>query len=178
MIPIPLVGGQSSGSSLLVLVAALVPAVIAAWNDRRLLAKADDPALPELLSHRRRVNVRSIAVAAAVMIVLGGADAAWGIPLLLVFLIAAAYPLRTRVLGETWGFGAYLWRTAASIVGGFGFWIAVCYAPSIVHWVVGRVGIERPWLIAALASIVAVLLFAWEAWYPRIWLWTHAGEPL
>jgi len=25
---------------------------------------------------------------------------------------------------------------------------------------------------------VAVLLFAWEAWYPRIWLWTHAGEPL
>jgi len=178
MIPIPLVGGQSSGSSLLVLVAALVPAGIAAWNDRRLLAKADDPALPELLSHRRRVNVRSIAVAAAVMIVLGGADAAWGIPLLLVFLIAAAYPLRTRVLGETWGFGTYLWRTAASIVGGFGFWIAMCYAPTIVHWIIGRVGAERLWLIAALAALLAAVLFAWEAWYPRIWLWTHAGEPL
>jgi len=90
MIPIPLLGGQSSGSSLVVLVAALLPAVIAAWNDRRLLAKAGDPALPELLSHRRRVNVRSIAVAAALMIVLGGADSAWGIPLLLVLLIAAA----------------------------------------------------------------------------------------
>ena len=28
------------------------------------------------------------------------------------------------------------------------------------------------------AAIVAALLFAWEAWYPRIWLWAHAGEPL
>jgi Zn-dependent protease with chaperone function len=178
MIPIPFVNGQSSGSALLVLAAALVPAVIAWWNDRRLIARGDDPALPELLSNRRRVNVRSIAVAAAVMIVLGGADAAWGIPLLLVFLIAAAYPLRTRVLGETWGFGAYLWRTAASIVGGFGFWIAVCYAPTIMRWIIGRVGTERSWLVAALAGLLAALLFAWEAWYPRIWLWSHAGEPL
>jgi len=178
MIPIPFVGRQSSGSALLVLAAALVPPVIAWWNDRRLFAKADDPALPELLSNRRRVNVRSIAIAAALMIVLGGADAAWGIPLLLVLLIAAAYPLRTRVLGETWGFGAYLWRTTASIVGGFGFWIAVCYAPIIERWIIGGLGTERLWLGAALAAILAALLFAWEAWYPRIWLWTHAGEPL
>jgi Zn-dependent protease with chaperone function len=112
------------------------------------------------------------------MIVLGGADAAWGIPLLIVLLIAVAYPLRTRVLGETWGFGAYLWHTAASIVGGFGFWIALCYAPSMVRWLVGLVGTERPWLIATLASIVIALLVAWEAWYPRIWLAAHAAERL
>ena len=178
MIPIPLLSGQLFGSALLVFVLALVPPVVAWWNDRRLLGKADDPALPELLANRRRVNVRIIAVAAALMIVLGGADAAWGIPLLLVVLIAVAYPLRTRVLGETWGFGAYLWRTAASIVGGFGFWIGVCYAPTIVRWIIERVGTERPWHNAVLASILAALLFAWEAWYPRIWLWTHAGEPL
>jgi Zn-dependent protease with chaperone function len=178
MIPIPLLSGQSFGQTLLVLVVALVTAIVAWWNDRRLLGKADDPALPELLANRRRVNVRSIALAAAAMIVLGGAEAAWGIPLLLVMLVTVAYPLRTRVLGETWGFGGYLWHTAASIVGGFGFWIALCYAPSIVRWFVGWVGTERPWLIAILASIVAALLFAWEAWYPRIWLWTHAGERL
>ena len=178
MIPIPLPGGQASGSALLVLAAAVVPALVAWWNDRRLTGKANDPALPELLSNRRRVNVRSIAVAAAVMIVFGGANAAWGIPLLLVFLIAAAYPLRTRVLGETWGFGTYLWRTAASIIGGFGFWIALCYAPTIIRWLIVRAGMERLWLIAALAAILAALLFAWEAWYPRIWLWAHAGAPL
>jgi len=178
MTPIPFLDSQSPGRTLVALVLALVPAVVAGWNDRRLLSKADDPALPELLANRRRVNVRTIALAAAVMIVLGGTAAAWGIPLLIVLLIAAAYPLRTRVLGETWGFGAYLWYTAASIVGGFGFWIAVCYAPTIVRWLIGWVGPGRPWLIAILASIVVAILFAWEAWYPRLWLWTHSGEPL
>ena len=90
MMPIPLLSGQLFGSAMLVFVLAIVPAVVAWWIDRRLLGKADDPALPELLANRRRVNVRIIAVAAALMIVLGGADAAWGIPLFLVFLIAAA----------------------------------------------------------------------------------------
>jgi len=163
---------------MLALVVALVPAVVAWWSDRRLLSKPDDPALPELLAHRRRVNVRSIAVAVALMIVLGGTAAAWGIPLLLVLLIAAAYPLRTRVLGETWRFGAYLWHTVASIVGGFGFWIAVCYAPAIVLWIVAWVGPGRPWLVVVLAAVVAAVLVAWEAWYPRIWLTAHAGERL
>ncbi len=180
MIPIPFLGSQTLGA-LLVLVMALVPAVVAWWNDRRLLGRADDPALPELLANRRRLNVRTIALAVALMIVLGGANAAWGIPLLIILLIAVAYPLRTRVLGETWGFGAYLWHTAGSIAGGFGFWIALCYAPTMVRWIAGVVGTERPWLIATstvLALIVAVLLFIWEARYPRIWLRAHAAERL
>jgi len=174
-------GGQSLAQTLLTLVLTLVPALVAWWNDRGLLNKADDPALPELLANRRRLNVRTIAIAVALMIVFGGADAAWGIPLLIVLLIAVAYPLRTRVLGETWGFGAYVWHTAASLIGGFGFWIALCYAPVVVRWIVGVVGTERPWLIAmsaALASTVAALLFMWEAWYPRIWLRAHAAERL
>jgi Zn-dependent protease with chaperone function len=156
----------------------LIPALVAWWQDRRLLDKGDDPALPELLAHRRRRNVRLIAVAIALMIVFGGVDAAWGIPLLIVLLIAAAYPIRTRILGETWGFGAYLWHTAASIIGGFGFWIAVCYAPIIVHWGVEAAGPARLWLAVVLALIVGAALFAWEAWYPRIWLRAHAGERL
>ena len=181
MLPIPLSGGQSLGQTLLTLVLTLPPALIAWWNDRSLLNKADDPALPELLANRRRLNVRTIAFAVALMIVFGGAAAAWGIPLTLVLLMAVAYPLRTRVLGETWGFGAYLWHTTASIIGGFGFWIALCYAPSMVRWMVGVVGTDRPGLIAvniALAAIVIVLLVAWEAWYPRIWLAAHAAERL
>jgi Zn-dependent protease with chaperone function len=178
MIPIPILGEQTVGQTVLTLVAAILPALIAWWNDRRLLGKGDDPALPELLASRRRLTVRAVAVAIALMIVFGGAAVAWGIPLLIALLIAAAYPLRTRVLGETWGFGAYLWHTAASIVGGFGFWIALCYAPTIVLWIVKAVGTQRLWLAALLALVVAALLLAWEAWYPRIWLWTHAGERL
>jgi hypothetical protein len=102
MLPIHLLGGRSFGQTLLTLVLTLVPALVAWWNDRRLLNKADDPALPELLANRRRLNVRTIAFGVALMIVFGGADAGWGIPVLIVLLIAVAYPLRTRVLGETW----------------------------------------------------------------------------
>ena len=177
MIPIPVLGSQLVGHTLL-LIAALVPALVAWWNDRRLLARRDDPALPELLANRRRLNVRLIAITAALMIVFGGSDAAWGIPLLIVFLIAAAYPLRTGLLGETWGFGAYLWHTAASVVGGFGFWIALAFAPSVMYRLVRQVGPERWWLAVVLGAVVAGVLVAWEAWYPRIWLWTHAGERL
>ena len=93
-------------------------------------------------------------------------------------MIAVAYPLRTRLLGETWGVGAYLWHTAMSVAGGFGFWIALAYTPIIMRRVMGLVGPERRWPAVALAAVLAVLLMAWETWYPRIWLWTHAGEPL
>ena len=133
MIPIPFLNGQSLGQAIMTIVAALIPALLAWWNNRRLLDKGDDPALPELLSHQRRINVRSIAIAVALMIVFGGSAAAWGIPLLIALLIAASYPLRRRVLGETWGFGPFLWHTLASVVGGFGFWIALCFAPSIMN---------------------------------------------
>src|SRR5690349_5969419 len=131
MIPIPWhVGGGVD--AVMTLIVALIPSAIAWWNDRALLGKHDDPALPELLAHRRRVSIRAIAIAVAVMIVWGGGSAAWGIPLLLALFIAAGYPLRTRILGETWGFGAYLWYTLLSIVGGFGFWIALAWLPLIV----------------------------------------------
>jgi Zn-dependent protease with chaperone function len=178
MIPIPPLGGQLAGQTLLTLVLTLAPALIAWWHDRRLLDKANDPALPELLANRRRLNVRTIAFCAVLMIVFGGANAAWGIPLLVVLLIGVAYPVRTRVLGETWGCGAYLWHTAASIIGGFGFWIALCYAPSVVRWMTDVAGAGRPWLAVGLAAVVAALLLVWEARYPRFWLRTHAAERL
>lgn len=178
MIPIPFLGGISSGQAALTLLAALAAPFVVWWTDRRLLGKHDDPALPELLASRQRANVRIIAAAVAIMIVLGGGEAAWGIPLLIALLIAVAYPLRTRILGETWGFGAYLRYTALSIAGGFGFWIALAYLPSIVHSIAARVGAERWWLAIVLAVVPVAVMFAWEAWYPSIWLWAHAGEPL
>src|SRR5919107_2105823 len=102
MIPIPwMLGGGVD--VVMTMIAALIPSALAWWNDRALLTKHDDPALPELLANRRRVSIRAIAIAVAIMIVFGADDAAWGIPLLLALFIAAGYPLRTRILGETWG---------------------------------------------------------------------------
>ena len=97
------------------------------------------------------------------MVVLGGSNAAWGIPLLVVLLIARAYPLRTRLLGESWGFGAYLWHSILSIVGGFGFWIALIYAPFLVQTLLDALGVQRLPIAIALAAAVGVVLVVWEA---------------
>ena len=176
MIPIPSRG--NTWIDALTLIAAILPAVITWWTDRQLLDKADDPALPELLASRRRTNIRAMAIGFAIVVVWGGNDAAWGIPLLVTLLIAAAYPLRTRLLGETWGFGAYVWHGVLSLAGGFGFWIALAYAPAIVQRLFGVLGVERWPVVAVLAAVLAAALFALEAWFPRIWLWSHAAAPL
>src|SRR3982750_1761968 len=152
MLPTSLLGSGSFWGATLTLLAALVPALFAWWSGRQLLQQRDDPALPELLASRRRANVRAIAIAVVVMIMFGGVSAAWGIALLIAALIAAQYPLRTRLLGETWGFAAYLWHTARSIAAGFGFWIALAYAPSLVRLVMTEVGPERRWLGVAVAA--------------------------
>ena len=178
MIPTPSGRGSWIVSPALTLIAAVLPAVLSWWTDRRLLAKADDPALPELLASRRRVNIRGVAIGLAIVLVLGGGNAAWGIPLLVALLIAAAYPLRTRLLGETWSFASYLGHTALSVAGGFGFWIALGYAPGLVHGMLDRLGVARWPVAAALSVVLAAVLFALEEWYPRIWLWTHAARPL
>src|SRR5215213_1299842 len=155
MPPISLLGGGSFSGPALTLLAALGPALFAWWSGGQLLQKRDDPALPELLAGRRRANVRAISIAVVVMIMFGGASAVWGIPLLIAAMIAVRYPLRTRLLGETWGFGAYLWHTAISVAGGFGFWIALAYAPSLVRRVMEGTGGERRWPAVVPATALA-----------------------
>jgi len=178
MIPIPSLGGTSLGAMVFAILVALAPAVVTWWTDRRLLARRDDPALPELIANRRRANVVAIAVAIALLLVFAGRSIAWGIPLLLAALAAAGYPFRTRILGETWSFGRYLLHSGLSFLGGFGFWIAVIYAPIAVQEALDRLGPARLAWGAAVAAVLAAILFAWEEWYPRIWLRTHAAQPL
>ena len=175
MIPMPLMAGVSTGRVALTALLAIVPALVAWWTGRQLIRRGEDPALPELLDSRRRATIRAVAVALALMIVFAGPEAAWGIPLLIMLLLASGYPVRARVLGETWGFGAFLWHTVLSIIGGFGFWIALAYAPAIVQWMLRAAGTAHWWWVAAL---VATMLIVWEERYPRIWLWAHAARPL
>ncbi len=58
MIPIPFLDGAFPVRPTLTAFAALMPALLAWWSDRRALQQRDDPALPELLASRRRANVR------------------------------------------------------------------------------------------------------------------------
>ncbi|HEX6048920.1 MAG TPA: hypothetical protein VFZ21_06620, partial [Gemmatimonadaceae bacterium] len=97
--------GVSTARIVLTALLATLPALLAWWSGRRLMRRGEDPALPELLDSRRRTTIRAVAVAVALMIVFATSDAAWGIPLLIVLLLASGYPVRTRVLGETWAFG-------------------------------------------------------------------------
>lgn len=158
------------GSPLVPLLLAVIPAAVSWWSGQGLRAKADDPALPELLFERWQLVTKVFAVCVVLEVVLGGRHAVWGVPLLAGLLIVAGYPVRRRVLGETWGLGAYVWHTTRSIAGGFGFWIALCLVPFIVQ----AFGRERWW-----ASLLLVpILLAWEHWYPRLWLRAHSAEPL
>jgi Zn-dependent protease with chaperone function len=174
VIPIPFVADLASGWYALTVSLAAIPAIVSWWRGRALLNKGEDPALPELLDSRRRTTMGALAIALALMIVLTGAQSAWGIPLLAVLLIAVGYPVRRRILGETWGFWPYLYHTARSIVGGFGFWIALAYAPTMVEALLDTFGTGRWWL----AIPVAAALLAWEHWYPAIWLWAHDARRL
>ena len=174
MIPIPFAADFASGWLVLTIALAAIPAIVSWWGSRALLSKGEDPALPELLDSRRRTTTAAFAIALALMIVLTGAQSAWGIPLLAVLLIGVGYPVRRRILGETWGFWPYLYHTARSIVGGFGFWIALAYAPTMVEALLDTFGTGQWWL----ALLVAAALLAWEHWYPSIWLWAHDAKPL
>ena len=190
MIPIHSLGGASlaaltttvatvaTAATVATILVALTPAIVTWWTDRRLIARRDDPALPELIANRRRTSVSVGATAAAIILVLSGARVAWGIPLLIVAVTAAGYPFRTRLLGETWSFWRYLWHAGLSLLGGFGFWIALVYAPFVVQSVIGSAGEDRLAWAAAAAACAAAVLFAWEAWYGRLWLWAHAARPL
>src|SRR5687768_1339782 len=178
MIPIPSLGLASFIGTVLVVLVALAPALVVWWRDRGLLARQDDPALPELIANRRRASVGVLAVALAFLLVFAGGAAAWAIPLLIAALAAAEYPIRTRILGEEWSFARYLWHSVLTLVGSAGFWIALAFVPVVVLRVAAAIGRERvPWIVM-FAAIFAAVLLAWETWYPRLWLWTQAAEPL
>jgi len=66
---------------------ALAPGAYGWWSGRRLAARPDDPALPELLLARTQRLVQMYAVSGAVLIVLVAGGAYW-LPLMLLALLA------------------------------------------------------------------------------------------
>ena len=80
---------------------ALVPAAHTWWRGRRLSRLLGDPALPERLiagNHQRGVITGA---SFALGCLISGRHALWLVPVMIVAQMAAAYPLRKAIYGET-----------------------------------------------------------------------------
>jgi Zn-dependent protease with chaperone function len=154
----------------LIALIAFIPGTLAWWRGRRLARLVNDPALPELLMAGQHRLLVVFASALAVMIVLGGARALWGIPLLMLINSAGRYPLRRSLLGESAGIPSYLWRASKSALGGWGFWFFMLITPVIV------LEMDARWWPGLLAWTAVLLV--WEHTYLRFWLWLHEATPL
>jgi Zn-dependent protease with chaperone function len=125
--------------------------------------------LPELLLARRRRIGAITAASLSLILVLGGDDAFWGIPLMLLSLPVGGYPLRRSLGIDTAGLVPHVWRQVKSVSGSIGFWVLVAWMPLIVF------AIPAKYRLAAWALVP--LLWAWDHWFSRIWLRLHDAVP-
>jgi len=152
------------------LCAALLPAAVVLWTGRALLRSPDDPLLPErLMADRLRARL-VLAASWAVLIVLAPGFSWWLVPLMIVARALAAYPLRRVIQGETWSPLAYLSFFTRLVVGVYGFWLLLVWAPSVE----GLFG-NADWVVAL---AVAAVLVAWNDWYGPLARWLMRAHPV
>jgi Zn-dependent protease with chaperone function len=149
---------------------ALVPAAHTWWRGRRLSRLLGDPALPERLiagNHQRGVITGA---SFALGCFISGRHALWLVPVMIVAQMAAAYPLRKAIYGETWSLAGYLSFFARLYVAVFGFWLLVASGPAMV-----RAAGSGAWIAALL---LAVSLFAWSTYYVEAAGWIVGVTPI
>jgi hypothetical protein len=110
---------------------ALLPAILSWWSGRRLAKRADDPALPERLHASRRVHGMILVVSIAALATLATDSLLWSLPLLFIGVMAAGYPLRRVLHGETWSLAAYLSFFGRLAFVWLGFWTALATLPAV-----------------------------------------------
>jgi hypothetical protein len=109
--------------------AALAPAGLQLARDRRLAARLDDPTLPERLLAGRQLMSFAFAASIAMAAVLWFEHLIWVVPLALASVVAAGFPLRRRLLGESWSVTAYLWFMFRLAIATQGIWLLTAIAP-------------------------------------------------
>jgi Zn-dependent protease with chaperone function len=133
---------------------ALAPAAWRVLRGRSLARHLDSPALAERLQSGRNALTFVFALALTLLLVEFGAQAWWAVPLLLLSSLAAGWPLRRALFGETWSIGSYLWFYVRLVVAIFGFWLLLMATPALA-W-----ASARPWIAGAALGVV---LLAWNA---------------
>ena len=141
-------------------VLALLPAAFRLRRGQALVRDLEHPAFAErLLTGRTLLAVVFFSVV-AIEVVAWPRRSVVMLPLQLLTFMAAGWPLRRAMLGESWSVGAYLWFYVRMVVAIYGFWILLMVAPWLAH----PDGMPA-W--AAPAGLAAVLL-AWNARYADV----------
>jgi Zn-dependent protease with chaperone function len=169
-------------SLLVVLALALAPAVIAWWTGRSVLARVDDPVLPELLwERRRRLGGFTLAGGLALSILFAD-DALWALPLLWIALLVSSYPLRRALFGERWSALAFLRYAIFSSIGTVGLWLLAAFAPALVISFALGVAPNNPDLAVRVAigsgAAFAAVILVWQQQYVRVFLALHRAVPI
>lgn len=157
-------------SWLLPLLLALMPAAVKWLLDRRLARRIDDPALPERLMAQGPQAVAAFGLAIGLAIVFWPARVPWMLLVMVPTIVAAGFPLRRRLLGETWGLAAYLWFMARLLLATQGIWIALLLAPALTN--------HRGWAGWVSAAILSGLLLAWSERFGDVVRWVMRAIPL
>jgi Zn-dependent protease with chaperone function len=130
---------------------ALLPALLSWWSGRRLATLADDPALPERLHASRRVHGMILVASFMGLATIATDSLFWSLPLLFISVMAAGYPLRKVLHGETWSLAAYLSFFVRLAFMWLGFWTALATLPAIA-----ALGGTSDWAIALVVGWLLV----------------------
>ena len=160
-----------SGRSLLLLLFCLVPAALSWLSRRSLVARRDDAVLPErLIALGRRDWVATWAACSAVVVIGRISDLLWAVPIVVVTLIAAGYPLRRALFDERWSLVEYVVTMLRLMFAVWGLWIAIALSPFLA-----RAAGSLDWLSAI---ALTALLLAWSRRWPEIFRWCVRAVPL
>jgi Zn-dependent protease with chaperone function len=160
---------------------ALAPGIVAWWTGRTVLARADDPVLPELLWQRRQ-RMAGLTLGGAIALALLFADhVLWALPLLWVALLLSGHRLRRALFGERLGTLAYLRYAIFSAIGSVGVWLLAAATPALVTTIaLGWAPNDQQQatrIAAATAMLLAAIVALWQREYTRVFMALHRGTP-
>jgi hypothetical protein len=149
---------------------ALLPGLLSWWSGTQLARSLDDPVLPErFMAHQRR-NGMLLAAAFVASAIVEPRALPWNGPLLFSTVLAAGYPARRAIYGETWSFTAYLSFFHRLTIGVLGVWMVLAAIPAV-----GAMAGRFDWIAGAAA---AGLVIAWDRHYSRVLRYLLRCQPL
>lgn len=139
------------------LMSAVAPGVYAWWAGRKLIRSPDDPMLAEkYMAYQGRLYVYGVLALVAVFALASERLAPRLVPLLVLGVLAGAFPCRKALLGEGWSFTAYLEFRLRVLLAFAGFRLSLMLTPLLM----AAAGEWRPQAGAALALLLLGWLFS------------------